>query len=82
MVPKGIYCYDENELCPQFKVKFINGVAVYFCQELNQYGLDNNMTDEEFKILKQFHKTDDIDKLYPLFLLWDKVKECGINTED
>ena len=85
MIPKGPYCYDENGLCPNFKHKWIGGVEIYWCKHLNQGGIGNSTTDEEFKMLKRFHKTDeddDIYGIYPLSLLWEQVKECGINNED
>lgn len=85
MIPKGPYCYDENGLCPNYTTKWVDGVEIYWCKYLKQGDLGNNITDDEIKALKRFHKTDndeEIYKLYPLFILWDQVKECSINDED
>ena len=84
-IPEGQYCYDKNGLCPNYKTKTVNTVAIPFCKLLNDGGIDNNTTEEEFELLKEFHGTSDINDifdLYPLDLLWDSVKECGLNTGD
>jgi len=84
MIPKGPYCYDENGLCSNYTKKWVNGIEIYWCKYLKRGDLGNDITNEELEELKRFHKTDDeeIYKLYPLFLLWDQVKECSINNED
>ncbi len=82
MIPKGVYCYDENGICPHFTNKKVGSVSIPFCNHL-QEGSIGDITDEEYNELKTLHKVDDdeIYKIYPLDLLWDQVKECGENEE-
>jgi hypothetical protein len=59
-IPKGIYCYDENGICPYWKrcldiEKQQNGYCEYL--EKGDWEMDFG-------------------------LLWDQVKECGINEDD
>jgi len=78
MIPHGPYCYDNKGRCPYFTIKFINNIGITWCKYLNLGDL-GNITDNEFKNLKQFHNNEDVNKLYPLSVLWDQVKECNIN---
>jgi hypothetical protein len=59
-IPKGIYCYDENGVCPFWSIrkdqdKQNNG----YCSYLKCGDWENRLTS----------------------LLWDQVKECGINDD-
>jgi len=59
-IPKGIYCYDENGICPFWSIRedkeeMENG----YCSYLECGDWENRLTS----------------------LLWDQVKECGINDE-
>ena len=62
----------KTDFAPNFKRKWIGGVGIYWCKHLNQGGIGNSTTDED----------DDIYGIYPLSLLWDQIKEYGINNED
>ena len=80
LIPFGIYCYDEDGICPYWKRKIIEGTDIkcLYCEYLNEYDL-GGLTDEEYVKLKEYLTENDIDKLYTLSLLWDQVKECGQN---
>ena len=82
VIPEGEYCYDENGNCPYFSHEEVGRAKITFCKFLNK-GCIGNVSDEEFDYFKYFHNTskdEDIWELYPLDLLWDQVKECGINN--
>ncbi len=80
-IPKGVYCYSGKNICPHFTTKSVGTATITYCKFLKQ-GSIGNVTDDEFNYFKDFHKTssdEDIWELYPLDLLWDQVKECGVN---
>lgn len=83
-IPSGPYCYDAQGTCPFWGRKHLtDGVSVVYCSYLRQ-GDVSDLTDQAFDRLKEFHRTssdEDIWGLYPLDLLWDRVKECGENDE-
>lgn len=60
-IPKGIYCYDENGICP-----FWDKSSEHHHQESGYC---------------HFLKIGDWES-EGVSLLWDQVKECGINIED
>ena len=83
IIPKGIYCYDEKGRCPYFSHIEKAGIKIPYCKYLKEGSLPNELTDEDFERLKNFHHTtsdEDIWNLYPLDFLWDQVKECGENN--
>ena len=59
------------------------GVLVSWCDFLDQGGVPNELSDENFLKLVAFYGSEDIvfEKL-PLGLLWDQVKECSENIEE
>lgn len=83
MIPKGMYCYGrgrdgKRKYCEHFQSKEIAGVTVPFCTYLNQGGITNSPDDDV--LFEHFDR--DIDKMIealPLDLLFDAVKECGVN---
>jgi hypothetical protein len=85
MIPKGIYCYTrgqdgKRQYCEHFQSKEIGGVTVPFCTHLNQAGMTNSSDDD---ILFEYFEKD-IDKMMealPLDLLFDAVKECGVDND-
>lgn len=82
IIPKGIYCYSK-EICPYFTRKQVGEIRIAYCKFLKQ-GSIGHLIDKQFDYLKIYHKTssdEDIYNLYPLELLWDQIKECGINEE-
>jgi len=86
VIPDGPYCYtyDENgkyKPCPYYEIredrpKQYNG----YCKFLEKGDLElekeiiltNELTGEEIK---------GYDSPFPVSLLWDQCKECGINDE-
>jgi hypothetical protein len=82
IIPEGPYCYSGDK-CPHLSLRTVGEVQLMWCRFLDQ-GTTGDLTDQEFQQLKNFHKAsddEDIWGLYPLDLLWDHVKECGINDE-
>lgn len=93
-IPKGQYCYEIDPFgdpdlhggetpikhCPFSTYKTINGVNVPWCSYLNQGGISNNTSDEEYEKLIDYYGIEEkLDEELPLDLLWDSVKECGEN---
>jgi hypothetical protein len=60
-IPKGMYCYDANGVCPY-------------------WGLDTNRPTHENGFCT-FIPMNDWDCNIGIPLLWDQVKECGINDD-
>ena len=61
-IPKGLYCYDANGICPYWSLSKNGGVQNNgYCAylELGDWEPDGWIS-----------------------LLWDGVKECGLNTND
>jgi hypothetical protein len=93
VIPKGDYCYQWEEVpssennfrgkikrCPYYTHKTLNGVSVPWCVFLNCGGIDNAHDDSQIQSLVEHFGTEEkMDEALPLFLLWDEVKECGIN---
>lgn len=94
LIPPGPYCYKlTNELneygipktimCPYYEYKKIADVDVPFCSFLNLGGTQNGWSIEESEKIEQHYGSfDKTCEELPLFLLWDCVKECGINDDD
>lgn len=98
VIPRGPYCYvpdiDKNNSkakddtyytkpCPYFTGIDINGAWVPWCSFLQEGGVHNNITDENFQKLEDhFGDSDEVYDKLPLDLLWDQVKECGENRDE
>jgi hypothetical protein len=68
--------------CPHMGSKTFNGVEVPWCNFLGKGDIGNNCSDENHaKLVEHFGTQEALDKVLPLFLLWDSCKECGINEE-
>jgi len=61
-IPKGVYCYDENGVCPHWSMRADKP------EQENGYCSHLKKGDWEFT---KYHS-----------LLWDQVKECGIDQWD
>lgn len=71
-IPKGSYCYDENGLCPFWRLDSDRSYQHNGYCEYLEHG------DWEVEI------PDDLPDGFPisaLSLLWDQVKECGVNDD-
>ena len=95
LIPPGPYCYviDIRKqdaripgdgvpivCCPHKKTREFNGTSIPWCVYLEQGGLRNDHTEEEFEKLVHHFGTDDaVFDFLPLDLLWDGCKECGEN---
>lgn len=87
-IPKGLYCYNGNhkkcifrtdvEVYNQYTKKWIK---LPFCNFLNLGDVGNDITEEEYNFVKEVLTPEILEKYFPLFLLWDSCKECGINME-
>jgi hypothetical protein len=96
VIPQGYYCYTWVEkpnrdtgfngkikTCPYLTKKEFNGVEVPWCNFLNCGGLDNNHDETDIpKLIEHFGSEEKMDEELPLFLLWDMVKECGVNEPE
>ena len=81
-IPKGCYCYDENGICPYWDIQddlpeqyngycgFLGKNDMELAQEME---LENCSTGERVC-------GDDLP--FPVSLLWDQCKMCGINDDD
>lgn len=89
IIPKGDYCYDESDLCPYWSTNSnYHEQDCGYCSYLEKG--DWEMNDE--KKWKTTYRKDGkelSDELrsaneigIPMSLLWDQVKECGINIEE
>lgn len=68
--------------CPYSTYKEFNGVKVPWCSFLEQGGISNNTTEEEFdKLIEYFGSENNVFDFLYLDLLWDDCKECGVNDD-
>ena len=81
-IPRGPYCYSGHlgkQLCPYYMYKFDSDVEVVFCEYLKCGDISNVSEDDFNKLLKsRENNTRLLYEEYPLDLLWDQVKECGV----
>jgi hypothetical protein len=82
LIPKGYYCYDKKGVCPYWLVDFNrpkqeNG----YCDYLRKSDWDLNEKRGKMKWCDRKGKVVEITKPHeiPNSLLWDQVKECGVN---
>lgn len=81
-IPRGPYCYSGHlgkGLCEHYSSIIDNDVVIPFCKFLNCGDISNIHDDEFNKLLKS--RDNNAGRLYeefPLTLLWDQVKECGV----
>lgn len=66
-IPKGLYCYDEKGDCPFFR----------FAGKVSVEGYDEKVC----KYYCHYLQVNTIDFDEYVLLIFDSVKECGINTE-
>ena len=77
---------DENDekyyikRCPYFSYKEDNGVNVVYCSFLEEGGTIEGTSRRDYrKLKKKYGSSKKVQEKYPLYLLWDLVKECGEN---
>ncbi len=75
VIPKGLYC----SFCPYFTTLLIEEISIPFCIYLGK-GDSGRLTDKQYDILKTKLKQDP-HEVFPLMILWDSCKECGINED-
>lgn len=81
VIPKGDYCYSEKSVCPYWsvredRVEQENG----YCSFLGKGDVEINQT-AVLEDMDTGEKISGKDIPFPVGLLWDQVKECGINDE-
>lgn len=84
VIPRGIYCYDEKGVCPYWYrdieyEEHVNG----WCEYMAKYDWERNLENGNMEWIGKdgitfVTKPNEV----PFSLLWDQVKECGINLED
>lgn len=86
VIPEGPYCYYGVTVDSDHKIKRKNVCpylewsdhGVVYCRYLNQGSVMNSQ--EAFELaLAHYGNEQELDKATPLILLWDMVKECGVN---
>lgn len=96
VIPPGDYCYTwveapnrdtgfrgEIKTCPYLTKKEFNGAEVPWCSFLDCGGIHNNQSESDItKLIEHFGSEEKMDEELPLFLLWDMVKECGVNEPE
>lgn len=88
-IPQGSYCYSKREYIPEEDCIRLLDLCPYWkhtdhgtvcCEYLKLESVEN--TEEGYiKALSYFGSEDILDEKAPLLLLWNQVKECGINDE-
>ena len=85
LIPKGVYCYDENGMCPYHK--YIDTISEYEnngnnCQHRKDCdevcGTTPNNSCKTYVYKCEYMNYTDYEQES---LLWDQVKECGENDE-
>lgn len=81
-IPKGCYCYDESGLCPYWDLlddlpSQYNG----YCAFLGKSDIEIAQ-ERELKNMKTGEVARGDELPFPVSLLWDQCKECGINDVD
>lgn len=78
--------YQKIKRCPYWKAKDFGGVLEPYCEVLKQGSIHPDTTEEEEKKLLDFFGSEkEMEKIFPsgrICLLWEGIKECGINPED
>ncbi|GAG46879.1 unnamed protein product, partial [marine sediment metagenome] len=81
LVPSGVYCYDENGVCPFWgKNEAYPKQANGFCLLLGQSDWDEATCPTYRCVYRKNGNPKDIPDI-SLGLLWDQVKQCGINED-
>jgi hypothetical protein len=85
IIPNGPYCYgvSRKDTCPYWSIKDdlphqYNG----YCSYLEQSDVDITLSMKPLTNLCNGEKVKAVDLPFPVSLLWDQCKECGINDED
>jgi len=84
-IPKGIYCYDKKGICPYWRT-ILSRPKQYdgWCDYLGKGDIElakecilksKRMKDGAIEIM---HGNE---APFPVSLLWDQCKECGINED-
>ena len=81
VIPKGIYCYGKNGLCPYWscrkdKLEQENGYCSYI--EKGDWEINDEAVMEDMKT-GETARARDIG--LNVGLLWDQCKECDVDTE-
>jgi hypothetical protein len=96
VIPEGSYCYvpdveknknkDKNDPayytknCPYWGYIKDEGVDICHCSFLNVSTIPNGTSDEDYAKIKKKYG-EDFWKNFTGDLIWDQVKECGINDD-
>jgi len=92
-IPKGTYCYERLEMNEdKISLRVINPCpfhhyneffGLFECQYLKQYGIPNHEMYDGWRedLISYFGSEEKVFEATPLDLLFDSIKECGINNE-
>jgi len=90
LIPRGLYCYNKNKTCPYWKkIKDRDKQENGWCDYLGRGDYELNREVHEYKVTSyKDGKPSKVSEFQtgpnnPGFfsLIWDMVKECGINDE-
>lgn len=84
IIPKGPYCYDENGLCPYWdshNIPHYSDMENGYCKYLEKGDWEIN-TEKRWTSPNHEEPVSANQIGLPLSLLWDQVKECGINDDE
>jgi hypothetical protein len=83
VIPAGCYCYDEKGKCPYWsKVNNLPEQENGYCSYLGYNDYDRNTDIGEIKWEGQHGPVYTAPHDIPISLLWDQVKQCGINDDE
>ena len=80
-IPKGVYCYDNNGVCPFYdKDESLPEQSNGYCHYL---GMSDEDINKQGGILYDVEREEEFEVEYHPFggHLWDQIKECEINVE-
>jgi len=82
VIPPGMYCYEvvpDNEYVPP---ELLGKMGPYKLRVCPYWSADKNAPEQMWGVCSYLETSDvEIDKEGGFGLLWDMVKECGINDE-
>lgn len=81
-IPHGPYCYEGKRRCPYWSFREDKpDQESGYCAFLGKGDWDTNASTEQSIVFSDGTKTSPSEMPIGIGLLWDSVKECGINEE-
>jgi len=81
-IPQGLYCYDFNGICPYWSRKSDLPIQENgYCAFLEESDFERNEKIGRVACINPPNTFIEPHEV-PMSLIWDQVKECGINDDD